>query len=97
MKALRLTWLHSCLLGGRRPDYRVEPVLPPSPAWTNTLFKEAERSGDERAGVGRATVVVVVVLMMLLSVQVLPVQPARPLLLFQDRRLCISDFEQRWT
>lgn len=50
MKALRLTWLHSCPLGGRRHDYRAELVLPPLLAWTNTLFKETEWTRDERAG-----------------------------------------------
>lgn len=50
MKALRLTWLHSCPLGGRRHDYRAERVLPPLLAWTNTLFKETEWTRDERAG-----------------------------------------------
>ncbi|TNN50634.1 hypothetical protein EYF80_039147 [Liparis tanakae] len=34
MKAPQLTWLHSCLLGGTRHDYRA--------GGTDTLFKEAE-------------------------------------------------------
>lgn len=50
MKDPRLTWLHSCLLGRRRHDYRAELVLPPSLAWTNMLFKETEWTRDERAG-----------------------------------------------
>lgn len=53
MKAPRLTWLHSCLLGRRRHDYRAETVLPPSLAWTNTLFKETEWTRDERPGSAR--------------------------------------------
>ncbi len=50
MKALRLTWLHSCLFGRRGLDYRADPVLPPSLTETNTLFKETKWTRDEKAG-----------------------------------------------
>lgn len=50
MKARRLTWLHSCLLGWGRHDYRADTVLPPALAWSNTLFKETEWTRDEKPG-----------------------------------------------
>lgn len=90
MKALRLTWLHSCLLGGRRHDYRGEPALPPSPGMDQHALQVGP-SGDERAGSGRAAlaVAVVVVLAVLLLCAGVTCSACGT---FQEMRICMSGF-----
>lgn len=64
MKALRLTWLHSCLLGRRRHDYRGagRPIFP---SMDQHAFQGDRMKQRWEGRVAWATVVVVVVLMVL--------------------------------
>lgn len=102
MKAVRLTWLHSCLLGGRRHDYR--GAAPPAFASVDQhAFQGGRMRWEGRLGqllllfcwwccflyTGLPTLQ-----------QVLPAQPVRPFIgvcCFQDTRLCISELQQCWT